>query len=205
MLKVQKSDILIANSMHTKEKVIQYFNVDPRKIAVIYESYDDEIFSIQRGRKKDTEVLFKYGVKSPFIFYVSSFRPYKNHYDLLMAFQLLSNRFEHKLILIGNDVDGYKSTVLEIISSLGLSDRVIILDYIHHWELAAFYRKADAFVYPSKLETFGIPPIEAMACGCPVITSNYSCIPEIVGDGAEIVDTSNHVFFFGNNSFSSDR
>jgi glycosyltransferase involved in cell wall biosynthesis len=84
---------------------------------------------------------------------------------------------------------------MEMIFNLGLTENVIILDYIHHWELAAFYRNADVFVYPSKLETFGIPPLEAMACGCPVITSNYSCIPEIVGDGAEVVETSDHACF----------
>ena len=70
-----------------------------------------------------------------------------------------------------------------------------MLDYIHHWELASFYRQAAIFIYPSKYETFGIPPLEAMACGCPVITSNYSCIPEIVENGAEIVDTANHGLF----------
>jgi len=193
--KVHKSDLIIANSDATKNRIDKYFNIDPRKIAIIHESYDHELFTTEQKEKSDGDILVKYGVRRPFLLYVSSFRPYKNHYDLLQAYKLLPHRLEHKLVLVGNDVHGFKLTVVEMVENLGISDRVIMLDYIHHWELASFYRQAAIFIYPSKYETFGIPPLEAMACGCPVITSNYSCIPEIVENGAEIVDTANHGLF----------
>jgi glycosyltransferase involved in cell wall biosynthesis len=193
--KVTKSGFIIANSLETKKKILQFYKVDPSKIKVIYESYDHNIFNIDHDRLKDNKVLEKYNIRTPYILYVSSFRPYKNHFDLIKTFSYVKPDYDLKLVLIGNDVEGYKKKINEIIQESKIADRVIILDYIHHWELASIYRLAEIFIYPSKLETFGIPLLEAMACGCPVIASNYSCIPEIAGDGAVIIDTTNHLKF----------
>jgi glycosyltransferase involved in cell wall biosynthesis len=138
------------------------------------------------------ELAKKYCINFPFLVYVSSFRPYKNHLLLLQAYDILmrEHNIPHHLVFIGNDIGNYRAVVEKAANGLSSSSKgkVHFLDYVHHWDLAGLYRSASLALYPSELETFGIPPLEAMACGTPVIVSGFTAIPEVSGGGACIVD-----------------
>ncbi len=98
-------------------------------------------------------------------------------------------RISHELVLAGaSDQPAYAAQVRAAVSELGLKDRVRFLDYVPHAELAYFYRGADAFVYPSSFETFGLTLLEAMACGVPIVCANRGSLPEIAADAALIIN-----------------
>ena len=93
--------------------------------------------------------------------------------------------------MVGSDIRGYRAVVEHAVHEAGLTHRVHIFNYIHHWDLVSFYHGAGVLVYPSELETFGTPPLEAMACGVPAIVSNATAMPEVSGGGAAVVDPHN--------------
>jgi glycosyltransferase involved in cell wall biosynthesis len=189
--KIKKCKKVIANSPHTKNQIQKYFKISEDKIQIIYEAFDTDLFFVQEKKASTKQLICNtFGITYPYLLYISSFRPYKNHKLLLDAFKKVKSKKQipHSLVLIGNDINDYKSEIERYVSKLELNDNVKFIDFIHHWDLPSVYNYADLFVYPSEYETFGIPPLESMACGTPVIASNKSCIPEICGPGAVIVD-----------------
>jgi glycosyltransferase involved in cell wall biosynthesis len=189
--KAIRSDLIIANSQYTKQRIIECFGITDQRIRVVYEAVDHGLFTPGGGASEAREGLIrKFGVNYPYIIYVSSFRPYKNHLHLLQAYRALmrEHHIPHHLLLVGNDIGGYRRVVEETVGELGLTEWVHFVDYVHHWDLPDLYRAASLAVYPSSLETFGIPPLEAMACGTPVIVSCCAAVPEISGGGACVVD-----------------
>jgi glycosyltransferase involved in cell wall biosynthesis len=189
--KASRSDLILANSKYTQQGIVKFFGIPKDRIKIVSEALDHSLFHPQYDQDANPQdVLDKYGIKPPFIIYVSSFRPYKNHLSLIKAYKSLIDEKEvdQHLVLVGNDINEYRSTVEKVVSELHIENRVHFLDYVHHWDLPAFYQKASLAVYPSLYETFGIPPLEAMACGTPVIVSNRTCLPEVSGGGALIVD-----------------
>jgi glycosyltransferase involved in cell wall biosynthesis len=119
--------------------------------------------------------------------------PRKNHFRLIQAFHLLKQEdptIEHQLILAGGK--GWKfEPIFELIAALGLSQQVRWLGYVPFDHIPALLNGADVFVYPSLYEGFGLPPLEAMSCGAPVVASNTTSLPEVVGDGGLLVDPTN--------------
>ena len=188
--KAKRAELMLANSLYTKAKIMEYLRVGPDRIRVVHEALDHEFFNTDRLDFKELDVFRKkYSITYPFIIYVSSFRPYKNHVQLLQAFSKLKEKgLPYHLILIGNDIKGYRRKIENKSIEAGLTHYIHFFDYIHHWDLRLFYAAADLAVYPSELETFGIPPLEAMACGVPVIVSDRTAVPEISGGGSLIVD-----------------
>jgi len=189
--KAARSAIIIANSEFTKREIIRLSGVDDDRVKVIYESVDHKIFNRDSPCSQFRNFLKeKVGFCRDYILWVSEIRPYKNPISFLKAFKnvLMRHNIPHNVIMIGNDVLGYRSKVQRAVKELGIAERVRFLDSIARDKLVGFYRCADLFVYLSSFETFGIPPLEAMACGTPVIASDKSAVPEIVGDGALIVD-----------------
>lgn len=188
--KAKKSVIIFANSTYTKEMIVKYLNISDEKVYLQYESFDHEYFNTDVSIEEAREILInKFNVNYPYIIYVSSFRPYKNHINLIDAFNIVKNKYkEIKLVLIGNDINNYEMFIKKHIVSLKMDDNIVIYDYIHHDDLKYFYRCAILSVYPSKYETFGIPPLEAMACGIPNIVSNKTAVPEISGGGAVVIN-----------------
>jgi glycosyltransferase involved in cell wall biosynthesis len=126
----------------------------------------------------------------PYILTVSTLYRFKNTRRLIEAFSMLhhQDRIPHRLRIIGADADVTAAELRKIAYSLDVSDHVDFLGGVAHEELPAHYSRAAVFVYPSLYETFGLPPLEAMAVGCPVVAANASAIPEVVGQAAELVD-----------------
>lgn len=180
------SDKIIAVSYSTKKDLMKYFNIPDEKIKVIYEAADDRFK--QLGLEEKTKVIEKYQLHYPFILYVGNFMSHKNIPTLLKAFRkLLNNNLSYKLVFTGN-INNKNKKILDLIHKLNLQDEVIFIGYVESEDLPALYNVADLFVYPSLYEGFGLPPLEAMACGCPVITSNTSSLPEVVGDAGIMFD-----------------
>lgn len=190
---LRTSDKIIAISNNTKEDLINHFKVPEDKIVVIYLAADDKFKQLP---SKEIEIIKnKYHLNFPFILYVGSFMKHKNIPSLIKAFYKFrqSDYYlynPYKLVFVGAKKWQYRE-ILEMVYELNLKDDVVFLGSIPDDDLPAIYNAANLFVYPSIYEGFGLPPLEAMACGCPVITSNTSSLPEVVGNAAVLVDTSN--------------
>ena len=164
--------------------IAHYMGADPRKIHVIPESYNEHCRVVSPKRLK--RVKKKYGLPDPFLLFVGGLSPLKNLGNVLRALALLRHRLSHKLVVIGFNRWNYKRD-LDLLRDLALSDRVIIQGFVDDRDIAAFYNLADGLVFPTLYEGFGMPVLEAMACGCPVITSDTGCSPEVAGDAALLV------------------
>jgi glycosyltransferase involved in cell wall biosynthesis len=135
------------------------------------------------------EASSEYDFSKPYLLFVSTLEPRKNINNLIRAFNLLKRKYkiEHQLVLIGQKGWNYEPIFREIERSAWRS-QIHHLDYLSDEMVAVFYSKADAFVYPSHYEGFGLPVLEAMTLGAPVITSNTSSLPEVAGDAALLID-----------------
>lgn len=181
---LKTADKIITDSYSTKKDLINYFNVPEQKINVIYLAADDK-FKLLDPQEIDP-ILKKYEVLSPYIFYVGGFMTHKNIPTLIKAFyELKKEEIPHKLVFTGKNSN---KKIYNLIQRLGLQKHIIFLGYVESEDLPALYNGADLFVYPSLYEGFGLPPLEAMSCGCPVVASNTSSLPEVVGDGGIMVD-----------------
>ncbi|MFY9637852.1 MAG: glycosyltransferase family 1 protein [Methanobacterium sp.] len=183
-----RTDSIISDSLNTKNDCIELLNIPEERIKVIPLAAD-EIYKPMENKEMIKEYLKKrYNVDIPFILFVGTLEKRKNVPLLIKAF----NEFKgygsnHKLVIVGGK--GWKYTeIFDLIKSFKLKDDVIFTDYVPDNDLVKFYNIADLFVYPSLYEGFGLPPLEAMACGCPVITSNISSLPEVVGDAGLMID-----------------
>jgi len=155
---------------------------------VIYTSADPRFKFLRDKEAARSYILHQYGIKDPFILYVGTLEPRKNIPTLIHAFaKVKKDGFPQKLLLIGGKGWKYEE-IFSAINELSLTDQILIPGYVPDEDLVYFYNVADLFVYPSLYEGFGLPPLEAMACGTPVITSNKSSLPEVVGDAALLVD-----------------
>ena len=165
--------------------IVNYMGADRRKVHVIYDAYNERCRLLENGDKEI--VKKKYSLPDKFILHVGGLTPLKNIGNLLRAYKITSSFTDHRLVFVG--FRRWKSAQdLALIDELGLREKVVFPGYIPDEELPAFYNLADAFVFPSLYEGFGIPVLEAMACGCPVITSNTGCSPEVAGGAALLVN-----------------
>lgn len=185
---VKKADIIIAISEHTKQDLIKYFDCPKNKIIVTQLACDEEFYKKVSEAKKN-KVIKKYRIQKPFIFHLGSLEPRKNTLGLIKAFHLLPKSFQDKFDLIIAGGKGWLNTdIYRYLSAHDLGNRIKLIGYVNAEDLPAIYQIAKCFVYPSFYEGFGIPPIEAMASGCPVLVSNTSSLPEICSDSANYCD-----------------
>jgi glycosyltransferase involved in cell wall biosynthesis len=176
---------IIAISEQTKEDIIRFFNVEPVKIEVIYQSVSPVFFE-----RNDSENLYaKYNLSEQFILSVGTLEPRKNQLAILKA--LHSEKINSQVVFVGKPTS-YINKMNDYIRANKLGKQVLFLNNIPENDLAGLYRQAFLSVYISHFEGFGLPVIESMACGCPVITSNVSCLPETAG-GAAILCTPNDI------------
>lgn len=185
---LDKSDLIITVSQYSKDDIIKYFDVPQEKIKVTYLAAD----SIFRHMDKDTAwdlLKHKYNYSTDYILYLGGFSPRKNVDGLLHAYKAIYKELpgRYDLMILGASKDDHYETKKKV-HSLGIEDRVVFTGYIPYEHLPLFYNCASLFVYPSFYEGFGLPPLEAMTCGTPVITSNVTSIPEIVDGGAILVN-----------------
>jgi glycosyltransferase involved in cell wall biosynthesis len=168
-------DYYIVPSNAVREDLIRIFNIEPKRISVIHEGITDKF------RPSDTMKKEKY------ILAVSTLEPRKNFKKIIDCYIQLkkNNKIEEKLVIVGKKGWYYKD-ILKIPEEL--SKYIIFKGYVPEYQLIELYQKAKLFIYPSLYEGFGLPILEAMASGCPVITSNTSSLPEVAGDAAFLVN-----------------
>ena len=183
------ADAIIINSESLRSEIEQYLEVDARKLKLIYEAVDHDLFKQGDAGAARSRVA-SYGVTKPFVLFVSSLWPYKNCDGLLRAWALARSQLgDRQLVIVGPGRDEKYVTQLHSLAvDLGISADLVFAGGVPLEETVRFYQAADVFVYPSLNETFGLPILEAMACGCPVVTSNTSAMPETAGGAAVLSD-----------------
>lgn len=188
---VDLCDGIITVSNYSKEDIKKTFNIRSEKIFVTHLAGEDIYKPLDRKLCKNL-ISNKYKLSDDFILYVGGFSPRKNIIGLINAFSILRTKYKKPIKLIiagkqGKSYDLYKDRVEE----LSLKSNVIFPGFIPLEDLPYFYNACEVFVYPSFYEGFGLPPIEAMSCGAPVITSNITSIPEVVNNSALLIDPYN--------------
>lgn len=185
---LKKADRIITVSEYSKNEIVKYVGYPEDQITVIPNAVDHNNYYV----KRDREIVKKLGVPDTqkVILYVGSEQPRKNVPFLLEAISLLKKKLPGiKLLKIGvPQVSGVREELLKLIEVLDIQKEVIFVGYVSENDLTKYYNAADLFVFPTLYEGFGLPPLEAMACGTPVITSNVTSLPEVVGDSAVTID-----------------
>ena len=181
---IGQADLVLADSQNTKSDLIELLGVEVGRVEVLYPGVEERFHPLDEGSL--APVRARYSLDFPFILTVGTLEPRKNHVGLLQAYSLLKGRYPHRLVIAGGKGWLYEGIFQEV-ERLSLEERVFFLGYVPEEDLPALYNLADLFVFPSLYEGFGLPPLEAMACGTPVVVSDLSSLPEVVGDGALLV------------------
>jgi glycosyltransferase involved in cell wall biosynthesis len=179
---------ILTVSEASKQDILRYLEVPAEKVEVIYNALDQRL-AAPPSEEEVTRVRERFQLRSPFILYTGNIKPHKNVDRLIEAFSLLRKRRadDLKLIIIGDEISKYPN-LRRLVHRCQLHKHVRFFGFVPEETLAVLYRLASAFVFPSLYEGFGLPPLEAMASGTPVITSNVSSLPEVVGDAALLID-----------------
>jgi glycosyltransferase involved in cell wall biosynthesis len=182
------ADAIIINSESLRSEVNRYLEVDPDKLHLIPEAVDHDLFQPGDPDEARDHLAERYGIGGRFVLFVSSLWPYKNCDGLLKAFAR-TDLGDHRLVVVGPLRDAeYVGRLRAQADRLGITDRVVWVGGVPLEETVHFYRAATVFAYPSHNETFGLPILEAMATGCPVVTSDCSAMPETAGGAALLAD-----------------
>ena len=185
---VRNCDHIIAVSESTKRDIIRLTGAPEHKITVVYEAAHP-IYRPLQDVQLCQRVKDKFDICGDFILFVSTIEPRKNVPTLLMAYkQLLDNYRAPVTLALGGEKGWLFDEVFALVEKLGLQERVRVLGHVSPEDLLGLYNAAKLLVHPAFYEGFGLPPLEAMACGTPVIVSNTSSLPEVVGDAALLVD-----------------
>jgi len=187
-LAARRATRVLTVSESSKRDILRFVELDPQKIDVIYNAYDER-FGVEPQEEDVVRVRERYQLHDEFVLYAGNVKPHKNLERLIEAFSLVHKRgLDHlRLVLIGDEISKY-SVLRRTVHRLQLHKYVRFLGYLPEETLAVMYRLAGVFVFPSLYEGFGLPPLEAMASGTPVVTSNVSSLPEVTGDAAVLVD-----------------
>lgn len=180
---------IMAISEYTKKCLIERYGISAQKIDVVYLGHSKSYRAVQPTDPNLQTIKNKYKLDKPFMFYPAATWPHKNHITLLKSLSLLSGRsgFDGELILTGIAMNAHDE-ILNEIGNMKLANKVRILGYLDKNELPYIYNLARLLVFPSMFEGFGIPVVEAMACGCPVACSNITSLPEVVGAAGVMFD-----------------
>jgi glycosyltransferase involved in cell wall biosynthesis len=188
---------IFAVSNFTKLEIEKLFNIPPGRIEVVYNAIDERLLRTHAHPADRQLIVERYQVTYPFLLYAGRISPHKNVVRMIEAFSALKTELEKdqlfpdlKLIIIGDDVSGNPDLRRTVIRS-GVQNDVRFLGFVPIEVLRTFYDAAKIFVFPSLYEGFGLPPLEAMAHGTPVVTSNVSSLPEVVGNAAVLVHPEN--------------
>ena len=181
---VERADQIVTVSEASKRDIISVFGIEPAKITVL-PSAPSVAYRPLSPEATGRRLASTYGIKRRFILYVGGLNPRKNVAELIQAYAKINRELRdgQQLLILGPECK-HRFRLQLLAEALGLKDRVIFPGFVANGDLPLFYNGADLFVYPSLYEGFGLPPIEAMACGTPVITSNVSSLPEVVGQAA---------------------
>ena len=188
MAGLKKADIILTISEFSRDEIVKYLNYPEERIHIVSAAVDHNLYQ----KRRDKTILSKLNLPldHKYILYVGSETPRQNLTFLLKAFNKLKKTLPNiKLLKIGDPQSyGARKQFLNSINDMGLQDDVIFIGYVIEEELPKWYNASDILVYPCLYAGFGLPPLEAMACGTPVITSNTSSLPEVVDDAGIMVD-----------------
>jgi glycosyltransferase involved in cell wall biosynthesis len=185
---LEKSQKIICISENTRKDLVKIFPSANSKIAVIGESINKSFKKIVNNVLLEN-MKTKFGIKKEYIFYLGNTRPYKNLPRLLKAFQtLFSSKTKNYQLVLGCGEERNLSALKNLAKDLNLPNEIIFLTGLGDDEIVLLMNNAALFVFPSLYEGFGLPPLEAMACGTPVVCSNVASLPEVVGDAAFLVN-----------------
>ncbi|MGE3276300.1 MAG: glycosyltransferase family 4 protein [Vicinamibacterales bacterium] len=184
----RQADRVLTVSEASKRDILRFFDVAPEKISVIHNAIDPRFLEPPDEERMD-RIRQRYQLDHPFVLYVGNIKPHKNVDRLIEAFSRAraTGPDDLRLVIIGDELSKYPA-LRQAVHRHRLGKHVRFLGFQPFETLAAFYRLARVFVFPSLYEGFGLPPLEAMASGTPVVTSNVSSLPEIAGDAALLVD-----------------
>jgi glycosyltransferase involved in cell wall biosynthesis len=190
----RRADRIISVSEFTKKQIVNYYGIPEEKITVIHEGASDK-FAPMRDNDLILSVLKRYGVKKKYILFVGRIEPRKNIVGLLKAFNYIKKRGMKDLclVIVGNQDSIFKEKELfDRIEEMELGSDIIFTGGVSEDDLPVLYNGAEVLVYPAFAEGFGLPVLEAMSCGTPVITSNTTSLPEVTGDAAILINP--HLF-----------
>jgi glycosyltransferase involved in cell wall biosynthesis len=176
-----RADAVITVSENTRRDALRFYRLDPAKVHVIPEGVEPR-FQPENNPHHRAEIKKRYGLPDRFILCVSTIEPRKNLPLLLEAYTALRSRCPDVGLVIAGGKGWLYESFFEHLRSLGLENQITLTGYVPEADLPGLINCAEVFAYPSKFEGFGLPPLEAMACGVPVVCSNASSLPEVVGD-----------------------
>ncbi len=183
------ADKIIAVSNSTKTDLINLYQIKEEKIKVIYSGVGEQ-FKPGENREKEEEIRGKYNLPDKFILYFGTIEPRKNLIGLIKAFESVRKKQLIRLVIAGTKGWLYKD-VFKAVNQSKYRDDIAFTGFVDEKDKPVLYGLAELFIYPSFFEGFGFPPLEAMACGLPTIVSNNSSLPEVVGDGALMINPLN--------------
>jgi glycosyltransferase involved in cell wall biosynthesis len=187
----RRASKIIAPSEWTKQEIIKYLGTRSEKISVIYEAAREKMEPLPLSACQGS--IDRHQIRRPYLLYVGTIEPRKNLLTLIRAYDelLKTSRHRPQLVLCGGR-GWLDDGVFKLVEELRLQDQIRFTGYVDDADLPALYSAAEVFVYPSLYEGFGLPPLEAMACGTPVVTSNSSSLPEVVGKAGSMHDPHNY-------------
>lgn len=184
---IKNTDHVVTISENSKGDIVKIFKIPNEKISVTYLGIENK-FRLMKNKINLETIRKKYNLPKRFILFVGTIEPRKNLSSLLCAFSSIrKNNKEVKLVIVGK-MGWLQNNILKMVNRLKIKNDVIFTGFVEDKYLPYFYNLTELFVYPSLYEGFGFPILEAMACGCPVITSKVSSLPEIAGDAAILIN-----------------
>lgn len=186
-MSAKRSDAVLTLSEKSKRDILKHYNMAPGRVDVTYLASDRASFS-KKSAEETARVRKKYSLPASFVLYIASSLPHKNYERLLEAFKTVKGRHRDiRLVLIGARDYGH-GVIRSKIEELGLAEDVVFLGWLPFEDIPSIYSAASLFVFPSLHEGFGIPVLEAMACGVPVVCSRIEPLDEVAGSAARLVD-----------------
>ena len=184
----RKADHIVTVSNYSKAQIVEALGIPASKITVIHCGVGAE-FHPEYNKEECRSVVSRLGISRPYLLYVGNLKPHKNVSTLLRAVAQLHQRkkLSHELVIVGDDARWKRALVDECLR-LGIADKVVFVPYVSQAQLPKIYATADLLVMPSNAEGFGLPVVEAMACGTPVVCSRAASLPEVAGDAAVYFD-----------------
>jgi glycosyltransferase involved in cell wall biosynthesis len=193
---IKHSSHILTVSEATQRDLMRLFAVPEEKVTVVYNAIDERAV-VMSSAEEQRRVLERYQIQDPFFLYAGNIKPHKNIARIIEAFSVLKTELKEndtwknlKLLIIGDELSKHQFLRRTVIRS-GVQHDVRFFGYVPYDTLKVFYKSAQIFVFPSLYEGFGLPPLEAMANGTPVLTSNISSLPEVLGDAALLVNPEN--------------
>jgi glycosyltransferase involved in cell wall biosynthesis len=184
---VRRATHILADSQATRQDLIQLWDVPKEKITVLLSGVHERFQPVTEEQTL-AAVRKKYDLGvAPYLLSLSTIHPRKNYQMLIRAFRPLADRFPHNLVIGGGKGWLYEDVFAEV-EQQGLAGRVLFIGFVDDADLPALYSEASLFVFPSLYEGFGLPLLEAMACGVPVVSSNASSLPEVAGKAARLLN-----------------